>query len=416
MKLAWLGLAAVAVIAIGATAYAVTGGGLTGAGGEYHGCVNNTNGQLRVIAADASCKAHETPITWNQQGAQGAPGEPGEQGPAGETGPQGLTGGTGPRGADGQTGPQGPRGETGAQGVPGPAGDVSLSTLAGSDCTRADGSAGSVTVTTNPDNSISLACGPVASWCASHTPPVGLHMLVYCDEASRTITYACTEGWTDADNDPQDGCETGSAGLAPITFSNETAAELAADFFQMSGNPNPTLPVPADCSEGGLFAACTGGVASDPLPTITVDAAQRPGGLDRAIIIPDAANSEFHLTLRFRLKTVQPIPITFPTLGQCNLSIDTTAGTDQDALVTLLAHVAPGFPNGPTTVSDISLAQLDATDFSLSGGIACLLATPGGVTAAITSAVQGAITPWVTSVSTLCGASDIPYFQVCPAP
>lgn len=407
MKLVWLGLAAIAVVAIGATAYAVTGNNLTDDAGQYHGCVKDANGQLRVISPDDSCGPHETAITWNHQGKQGPQGEAGPQGPAGDPGPQGPAGDPGPRG---------PQGEPGPQGLQGPAGDVSLGTLAGSSCTRADGSAGSVAVTTNPDNSVSLACGPIVSWCASHTPSVGLHMLVNCDDTTHTITYTCVEGWTDADNNPGDGCERSTSGLAPITYGNEAAAYLAATFFEISGATTGQFSVAGQCNEDALYAACTGGTPSDPLPTMTVDANHYAGEFDRALVIPDATNSEFHVTLRFRIKTTQAIPITLPTLGQCNLSIDTTNGVAKDAVVTLLDHVEAGFPDGPMTVSDVALAQLEASDFSLSGGFACSLATTADVGTAITSVVESAITPWVTDVSTLCGASTTPYFQVCPAP
>lgn len=416
MKLVWLGLAAIAVVAIGATAYAVTGNNLTDDAGQYHGCVKDANGQLRVISPDDSCGPHETAITWNQQGKQGPQGEAGPQGPAGDPGPQGPAGDPGPRG---------PQGEPGPQGIQGPAGDVSLGALDGSSCTRADGSAGSVAVTTNPDNSISLACASLVSWCSSHTPSVGLHMLVNCDESAHMITYTCETGWTDADNDPHDGCESSIGGLAAITYDNLAAAWLSANFFMIHDAAQAIVPVAAQCSEPTL-AACPGGVQSDPLPTMSVDAAQQAGDQPRAVVVPDQADAEFHLTLRFRLKTVQPIPVTLPVAGQCNLNIDTTNGVDKDAVVTLLNHVAAGFPDGPTTVSDIALAQLATTDYSLSGGVGCSLTTVSAAT--VTSIVQTAIAPWVTNVSTLCGApTDDPMtttvpvygsdgFQLCPAP
>ena len=62
--------------------------------GEFHGCVNNRTGALRVIDPSKTgfagqCLTHhhgETAITWNQTGSQGPKGDTGSQGPAGPQG------------------------------------------------------------------------------------------------------------------------------------------------------------------------------------------------------------------------------------------------------------------------------------------------------------------------------------------
>ena len=64
----------------------------TDGNGVFHGCVNDTNGNLRVILPADSCKDHEVAIEWNQtgpQGSQGIPGPKGDKGDPGPTGPQG---------------------------------------------------------------------------------------------------------------------------------------------------------------------------------------------------------------------------------------------------------------------------------------------------------------------------------------
>jgi hypothetical protein len=114
-----LAITAVAIVAIaGGITYAVAE---IGGGGVINGCYKSGSrgddddddrghrkgsGQLRVIdPATERCRRHETPISWNQtgpQGAKGDKGDPGPQGPAGPPGPRGSTGRTGPRG------PQGP--------------------------------------------------------------------------------------------------------------------------------------------------------------------------------------------------------------------------------------------------------------------------------------------------------------------
>src|SRR5688500_1828491 len=114
---------------------------------RIHACVN-TNGSeaglIRIVTADAVCRANETALDWNiegrmgpagARGEQGVPGLQGEQGPmgpiglpgadgaTGATGEQGPMGPMGPQGADGATGATGAQGEPGADGPQGPQGE-----------------------------------------------------------------------------------------------------------------------------------------------------------------------------------------------------------------------------------------------------------------------------------------------------
>lgn len=123
-----VGVIATAGAAVGATLVASS---YTDSQGAYHGCVNNVNGQLRVVVPGEACKAPETAIDWNRTGTQGPAGSPGPAGadgaagPAGPTGAQGPAGPPGPAGADGATGPQGPPGPSGSGGGGGTAGFAS---------------------------------------------------------------------------------------------------------------------------------------------------------------------------------------------------------------------------------------------------------------------------------------------------
>jgi hypothetical protein len=70
------------------------------AGGEVmHGCVDDTNGSMRVVEDPSDCRQHEHSVVWNIPGSTGA------TGPKGATGPTGATGATGPAGPTGPTGP-----------------------------------------------------------------------------------------------------------------------------------------------------------------------------------------------------------------------------------------------------------------------------------------------------------------------
>lgn len=73
-------------------------------------CIGKATGTMRLADPGGSCRSGETPVTWNIQGPQGAPGPQGLPGPPGLPGPQGLPGQPGPQGPQGVPGPQGPAG------------------------------------------------------------------------------------------------------------------------------------------------------------------------------------------------------------------------------------------------------------------------------------------------------------------
>jgi hypothetical protein len=67
------GVCLVIGLVLGGIAYAA----IPDSDGVIHGCYGNSNGQLRVIDEGHTCKNNETALDWNNQGAQGDPGEPG---------------------------------------------------------------------------------------------------------------------------------------------------------------------------------------------------------------------------------------------------------------------------------------------------------------------------------------------------
>src|SRR5437868_7880682 len=92
MRLVVVAAAVLLLTAGGAVATTLISNAYTDANGVYHGCVNSTNGSLRVIAPNDTCKSLEVAIDWNQTGPQGPQGPQGLQGLQGLQGPQGVQG------------------------------------------------------------------------------------------------------------------------------------------------------------------------------------------------------------------------------------------------------------------------------------------------------------------------------------
>lgn len=117
------------VVAVGTlTAMGALGGGLAYGSASspdttYTACVSTVGHALYNVTSTGTptCLRHDTKITWNQTGPQGAQGPAGAAGP---TGAKGDTGATGPAGVTGAVGPTGDIGATGPAGVTGPKGDT----------------------------------------------------------------------------------------------------------------------------------------------------------------------------------------------------------------------------------------------------------------------------------------------------
>jgi hypothetical protein len=69
-----------------------------------------SNGDLRIVGANDTCRSNETPLDWNIAGVAGP------QGPIGVQGPMGLPGSPGPQGPAGTPGEPGPAGPPGVLG------------------------------------------------------------------------------------------------------------------------------------------------------------------------------------------------------------------------------------------------------------------------------------------------------------
>jgi hypothetical protein len=332
--------------------------------GVISGCYAKSGGTLRVIDAQAgeTCKKGELPVFWNQTGPPGPTGAPGEEGP------------------------------------PGPPGPASLTALAGTECVRQNATSGTVVVTVGNDDSVTITCeGTAPNWCLTHTPDVGAHMTVTCDESTDTLTFTCDTTWYDFNTDYTDGCEAQLEAL-PQTVAT---VQAAADYL-LAGTHD--FQVVADCTSLPTIA-CPGGIPSDPLPTV------RMVGTNVLATGPDP----FAFSADISLKTLQGIPISAFGLT-CTLNVDTLAGANPVAhvagTVVFSSHDDPsGVPNR-LDIGTVNLTGVDDADFSVTGGLGCDFAAFG--LGLLTGTITATVEAYLTNLGGLCGAPGPELFIPCP--
>jgi Collagen triple helix repeat (20 copies) len=230
-------LLAATTVAVAVTA-GVGYGAIPSSSGAVNGCYEKVTGILRVIDKDAgkTCKSFETSINWSVQGPKGAPGA---------TGPAGRNGDAGPRGEVGLPGPKG------ADGVPGPA---TLSGLEGSACARTDGSAGTVHIVQG--NTIAITCAGSGGGGGGQCPvplPSYAHMVVAC-EGGVVVMVGCDPGWSDANGQLEDGCETVMLGGEEIC-GNGIDDDGDGQIDELCGPPDGFEPNNTENTAASLVAA-----------------------------------------------------------------------------------------------------------------------------------------------------------------
>ncbi|HEY5198778.1 MAG TPA: hypothetical protein VIJ51_17295 [Solirubrobacteraceae bacterium] len=293
--------------------------------GVIHACYRQSSthgrpaGELRVIdfAAGARCASSEVLLSWNVQGASGAPGiqgsagQDGTQGAAGTrgaggsagmtggtgaTGPQGTTGGvgvagpaglqgvagdTGQQGLDGpigQDGGQGPTGDTGPQGVQGPTGAKGDTGSAGpkgdAGATGSNGGAGAQGP--KGDTGATGAAGSGGGETLTDANGHVLGKVVSADGGGYGVTvatstgYLLTLGW-DGTLYPGQIYYVGTAnakcsGTAYLNDGGETGSVISSKVIEFSGSEN-SMMVPSAASKGTSTSVAFGNVTGIDNPT-----------------------------------------------------------------------------------------------------------------------------------------------------
>lgn len=332
--------------------------------GVISGCYSKDGTGLRFIDAEAgaTCKKNEIAISWNQ------------------------------------TGPQGVKGDPGPSGAPGPAGTSSLAALQDTPCTRFGGEVGYVDITIDESNAIAMTCAPgIPHWCDTHTPDVGPHLNVTCDEIADSLSFVCDVGWVNFDGTVANGCEV--EGFEP----SRTAVQAFAEAYILG--PHDVTVIPS-CADPTIQVACPGGVAMDPAPVVHV--------VGSDLVIEDIGPNTFTISLAVGITTPAPIPVSGSGLS-CNVTVDTSAGSEPAALVDGRLDFIVNAETGVTdriASSNAALTHVEGADVGISGGIGCDIAN------ALKGLFIGNLTGQIASYLdvTLCRAPDPEIFMTCPAP
>jgi hypothetical protein len=135
-------------------------------GNVIYACVNNSSGEVKIVAADTDCRETSTLVHWNQEGTPGMDGDDGSDGTDGVDGSDGVDGVDGTDGTDGENGDPGPASGAASQVVAGNA-SAALSTAVCPSGTFATGGGFSMTADSPP-----FASFP--STTSAGIPPVGV--------------------------------------------------------------------------------------------------------------------------------------------------------------------------------------------------------------------------------------------------
>ena len=168
----------------------------------------------------------------------------------------------------------------------------------------------------------------------------------------------------------------------------------------LGGGSNGTIDfnVPASCG-GRTPGCCPGGTAQNPCGPIDIDLSLHAGDTPRLVLAPKQGGAELDVTLRARIKSAMPLPVTVPVVGDCTVAIDTTPGPTPDVQIDMPITFQQDPTAGTTrvVVGTVALTNLTSDDVSLGGSIACDIASLGlsffigTLSSALTSQIQSTI-------------------------
>jgi spore coat protein U-like protein len=188
--------------------------------------------------------------------------------------------------------------------------------------------------------------------------------------------------------------------LVPLT-ADQTTADAAAAYLLP---PTRDYDIPATCV-GDPTIACPGGMPSNPLPQVRVNASN----VQTSPSIPDTWTGSATVAV----STLQAIPVTYSGVS-CSATVDSANGASPTVAGTFtlsfLSYPTPGGTPNYIEVGNVHITGIESADVQLTGGLACdLLSTFSSVFIPL---LQAQIESYVAG--NLCGDGDPLLFIACP--
>jgi hypothetical protein len=215
-------------------------------------------------------------------------------------------------------------------------------------------------------------------------------MQVTCDNAAQTLTFTCDSLWVDVNDDVADGCE----------------ASYGQAVANLMFPPQRDFVVPANCA-ASPSVGCIGGVPVDPPATIHVAASN-------VAATEVVGQSRFDVTATVGI--TGSVPVTIPLVGDCTLTIDTSAGSSSAHVAVPVNFVPNAAVSGgyDITIGNVSVTGVTSDDFDLGPSFACQVAEFG--LSFFTGLLVDTIADVVRGQATgLCVAPKPQLIEVCPA-
>ncbi|HET7181293.1 MAG TPA: hypothetical protein VFI15_03585 [Candidatus Limnocylindrales bacterium] len=153
--------------------------------------------------------------------------------------------------------------------------------------------------------------------------------------------------------------------LEPITADQPTADAAAAYLLP----PTRDYDVPATCT-GDPVIACAGGVPSNPLPQVEVNATN--------VTTTAAGGDAWNGSATIDVSTLQAIPMTYSGVS-CDVTVDSANGAvatlSGTYTMTFQSYPTPGGPTNYIAVGNVNVTGLESADIQLTGGFSCSLAS-----------------------------------------
>lgn len=190
----------------------------------------------------------------------------------------------------------------------------------------------------------------------------------------------------------------------PIVLEELTADQATADAATAFLLPaTRDYEVPANCSATSV--ACPGGVPSNPLPQVRIQASN--------VASTPVGPGHWASSANLAVATLQNIPVTISGVS-CDVSVSSANGATStfsgSADLTFQSYPTSGGPTNYIAVSNASITGVETADITLTGSFSCQLA----------DAFKGAFIPTLTDQisayieGNVCGTPDPAVFVACP--